>query len=110
MGVRVDALAPGTVVLVKDVQSQPQLNGEHGKVRDFDPVKGRYVVETDDGATCGLKRANVQQIVQRARVRGVESRPELNGRTGTITDYDAAKGRYTILVKHGAGRPEGVSL
>merc|ERR1719408_211104 len=89
--VRVDAIAPGTVCVIKDLQSQPQLNGDNGTVRSFDAGKGRYVVETDDGQSLSLRRANVQQVVQRVRVRGVESRPELNGRTGTLADYDAAK-------------------
>jgi len=109
--VRVDAVAPGTPCAIKDVQSQPQLNGEHGTVRDFNAAKGRYTVELDDGQTVSLKRANVQQIVQRARVVGVESRPELNGRTGAIADYDATKGRYTVLVRlDGRARPQGMTL
>merc|ERR1719486_860230 len=90
--VRVDAIAPGTACVIRDLQSQPQL--------------------IDEGAqTLSLKRANVQQLVPRARVRGVESKPELNGATGTVVAHDAAKGRYTVLVKpSGAARTQAVSL
>merc|ERR1719263_830661 len=110
--VRVDAIAPGTACVIRDLQSQPQLNDERATVRGFDAAKGRYLVEIDEGAqTLSLKRANVQQLVQRARVRGVESKPELNGATGTVVAHDAAKGRYTVLVKAaGAARTQAVSL
>merc|ERR1719326_1770156 len=110
--VRVDAIAPGTACVLRDLQSQPQLNDERATVRGFDAAKGRYLVEIDEGAqTLSLKRANVQQLVPRARVRGVESKPELNGATGTVVAHDAAKGRYTVLVKpSGAARTQAVSL
>merc|ERR1719478_933137 len=82
--VRVDAIAPGTACVIRDLQSQPQLNDERATVRGFDAAKGRYLVEIDEGAqTLSLKRANVQQLVPRARVRGVESKPELNGAART---------------------------
>ena len=47
----------------------------------------------------------------RVRVDGLKARPELNGATGTVVAHDAAKGRYTVLVKpSGAARTQAVSL
>ena len=43
------------------------------------------------------------EIQDRARVmvRGLSSRPELNGGVGSVADYDRAKGRYIIAVGNG---------
>ena len=47
----------------------------------------------------------------RVRVSGLKKKPELNGATGTVVAHDAAKGRYTVLVKpSGAARTQAVSL
>ena len=45
-----------------------------------------------------MKPANLLQLVSGARLVGLESRRDLNGKTGDVVDWDASAERYTVRV------------
>jgi hypothetical protein len=84
--------------------SKPELNGEKAYVVGFDAAKGRYRVRHDGnlrtGKPMGIKPANL--ILKQGSaviVEGLDAAPEWNGKRGLVESYDAAKGRYRLLVK-----------
>eukprot|EP00316_Scyphosphaera_apsteinii_P020706 CAMPEP_0119310288 /NCGR_PEP_ID=MMETSP1333-20130426/18585_1 /TAXON_ID=418940 /ORGANISM="Scyphosphaera apsteinii, Strain RCC1455" /LENGTH=350 /DNA_ID=CAMNT_0007314445 /DNA_START=18 /DNA_END=1070 /DNA_ORIENTATION=+ len=88
----------GTHVLVRGLQGAPQHNGKLGKVNDFDEQSGRYIVELADGDVLRIKHENLLQQLQ-AEVIGMQSKPEYNGQSVHVTDFDEDKGRYHVKVK-----------
>ena len=91
---------------------RPELNGNEAWVVGFD--KGRYRVRLGAGARSdkplGIKPANLALRDGTAViVEGVISQPAWNGRRGLVQSFDAARGRYALLVQERA-RPLGVKL
>jgi hypothetical protein len=95
---RYDAIPPGTIVSLKGLVSRPDRNGDRGEVLQYDPSKGRYIVQIEDtDETMSVKPSNLLQHVH-VTLHGVQSKPELNGQRGTIIAWDPAKTRYNIYV------------
>ena len=45
-----------------------------------------------------MQPSDVRSVGERVEVRGLVGRPELNGRCGSVVGFDAAKGRYIVIV------------
>jgi hypothetical protein len=80
----------------------------------FDRAKGRYRVRHDGnyrtGKPIGIKPENLILVQASAViVEGLDAAPEWNGKRGLVESYDAAKGRYRLLVK-GRTKPLGVKV
>merc|ERR1719420_1391002 len=95
---RYDAIPEGTAVSLKDLIGRPERNGDRGQVVQYDSTSGRYVVYMEDSdETMKVKPSNLMQHAP-ATVRGLESRPELNGREATVLAWDDGKERYNLYV------------
>jgi len=103
---RPELLPDGTAVLVRGLTGAMQHNGKQGSVAEWDAAAGRYVIILEDGEALRIKPDNLLQPAA-AEVTGMVSKPELNGQTGTVRDYDAAKGRYVVSLR---GVPQPVAL
>eukprot|EP01046_Picozoa_sp_COSAG06_P039947 COSAG06_NODE_4781_length_3959_cov_92.982997_2_plen_438_part_00 len=84
--------------------SKPELNGEEAWVVGFDVGKGRYRVRhagnARTGKPIGIKPENlIFRQGSAVIVEGLDAAPEWNGKRGLVESYDAAKGRYRLLVK-----------
>eukprot|EP00584_Thalassiosira_punctigera_P025756 CAMPEP_0172560200 /NCGR_PEP_ID=MMETSP1067-20121228/87517_1 /TAXON_ID=265564 ORGANISM="Thalassiosira punctigera, Strain Tpunct2005C2" /NCGR_SAMPLE_ID=MMETSP1067 /ASSEMBLY_ACC=CAM_ASM_000444 /LENGTH=364 /DNA_ID=CAMNT_0013349945 /DNA_START=95 /DNA_END=1189 /DNA_ORIENTATION=+ len=90
-------------VTIHDIQSQPELNGQTGTVITWFPTKGRYnIYVASMKKVVSLKPGNVvleTGIV--ARVNGLESRPELNGKWGTIKEWIRDSNKYNVQLSAG---------
>jgi|EP01046_Picozoa_sp_COSAG06_P018239 hypothetical protein len=110
-GVPSGTCALGTLV---GLASKPELNGEKAYVVGFDAAKGRYRVRREGNMTIGkpigIKPENLilKQGVA-VIVEGLDAAPEWNGKRGLVESYDAAKGRYQLLVK-GRTKPLGAKV
>lgn len=102
----------GARLVVEGLRSAPGMNGAEVTVAGYVAARGRVTVELEDGSVVGLKPANLRQLVGGARVEGLESRPELNGRKARLRPFDPAAGRYVAVVrgKSVALRPKNVVL
>eukprot|EP01046_Picozoa_sp_COSAG06_P002535 COSAG06_NODE_90_length_24779_cov_33.515843_23_plen_438_part_00 len=94
--------------------SKPELNGKLAYVVGFDAGKGRYRVRPGGSLPTdkpiGIKPENL--IFKQASaviVEGLDAAPEWNGKRGLVESYDAAKGRYQLLVQ-GRTKPLGVKV
>jgi len=105
---------PGTraAATLVGLASKPELNGKLACMVGFDTAKGRYRVRHDGnmrtGKPIGIKPENL--IFNQASaiiVEGLDAAPEWNGKRGLVESYDAAKGRYSLLVK---GRTKALSV
>jgi hypothetical protein len=95
---RYDAIHNGTVVSLKGLVSRPERNGDRGEIQGYDPNSGRYVVVLEDtDETMSVKPSNILQHVH-VHLHGLESRPELNGKQGTIIAWNPHNERYNIYV------------
>eukprot|EP00913_Durusdinium_trenchii_P007348 g6907.t1 len=66
------------------------------KIVSWDDSKGRYEVEVDAGdTTLSLKPQNITQTCS-VRIVGIESKPELNGKSGQLLSFDKGQNRYTV--------------
>ena len=106
-----DTRALGTLV---GLASKPELNGEEVWVVGFDAAKGRYRVRHEGnsrtGKPIGIKPENLILYQGSAViVEGLDAAPEWNGKRGLVESYDAAKGRYRLLVK-GRAKALGVKV
>ena len=88
--------------------SKPEINNQDGNIMDFDDESGRYLVNLPRAQrTLSLKAANVLLPVGAVvMIVGVQKKPELNGRWGTVHNFDPDKQRYEVLIRAG----EAVSL
>ena len=95
---RYDAIPEGTIVSLKDLVNAAHLNGDRGTIRQYNPSSGRYVVELEDSEeTLSVKPSNILQHVH-MKVHGIERKPEMNGKTGTVIAWNPATDRYNIYV------------
>jgi hypothetical protein len=70
----------------------------------FDTAKGRYHVRPSGtlrtDKPIGIKPANfILDQASAVILEGLDTAPEWNGKRGLVESYDAAKGRYQLLVK-----------
>lgn len=104
-----DSIPPGTVVSLKGLRSKPERNGDRGQIQQYSPQNGRYIVQLEDSEeTMAVKPSNLLQHVH-VRLNGIESKPELNGKTGTIIAWNPNAERYSIYVM-AAQNPKAISL
>ena len=81
----VHIIPKGTHVSVQGLNSSPQYNGMEGELAGYDAQKDRYRVSFgDDETSISIKAVNFTQLVKNVRIRGIESRPQLNGCMGEI--------------------------
>jgi|EP01046_Picozoa_sp_COSAG06_P018197 tetratricopeptide (TPR) repeat protein len=105
----------GTRALVTLVGLIPELDGSQVPVVGFKVGTGRYsvVVEEPQGPmnvsyTYELEPAKlIFNEASAVIVHGLEAAPEWNGKRGLVESYDAAKGRYRLLMK---GRMKALSV
>jgi hypothetical protein len=91
------------VATLVGLASKPELNGEEAGVVGFDAGKARYRVRHEGnartGKPIGIKPANlIFRQGSAVIVEGLDAAPEWNGKRGLVESYDAAKGRYRLLV------------
>jgi len=95
--------------------SNATFNGARGSIEDFDPARGRYLVEVHGrGTSIAVAPDSVRQVVSSATVTAT-SRAEINGRAAASVMYDRATKRYQVegLTADGsilALKPESVCL
>merc|ERR1719359_92509 len=87
-----------TRVLVRGLQGAAQHNGKKGEVGEFDGESRRYVVQLDDGDILRIKHENLLQTLE-GEVVGMQSKPEYNGTTASVRDFDAGSGRYHVSLR-----------
>ncbi len=93
-----DTIPNGTVVSLKNLISQPDRNGDQGKILQYNPSKQRYIIFFEDSdETIAVKASNLLQHVH-VKIHDITSQPELNGKTGTILTWLDSKERYNIHV------------
>ena len=80
------------------IESQPYLNGKRGTIVAWSDHKERYNVHVMDiGKMVSAKPNNV--VLENgtvAMICGLQSKPELNGRYGTIKNFSQETGRYDV--------------
>jgi hypothetical protein len=85
-------------VRLHGIESQASLNGQRGTIVAWSEAKGRYNIHVMQiGKIISLKPSNV--ILENGTVgmiTGLQSKPELNGRYGTIKDFNQSTGRYDV--------------
>jgi hypothetical protein len=95
---RYDAIPVDTVVSLKGLVNASHLNGDRGIIRQYNPSTGRYVVELEDSdETLSVKPSNLLQHVP-MKVYGIESKPGMNGKTGTIVAWNPSTERYNVYL------------
>ena len=93
-----NSIPRGTVVSMKGLRSRPERNGDRGVVQSYNPQTGRYAVQIEDSdEIMAVKPSNLLQHVH-ATLHGIESKPQLNGKSGTIIAWNANAERYSIYV------------
>eukprot|EP00434_Breviolum_minutum_P020440 symbB.v1.2.018024.t1/scaffold1374.1/size123604/6 len=82
--------------MVHGLEKAAEHNQKSGKIVSWDDSKGRYEVEVDSGeTTLSLKPQNVTQTCS-VKIIGIESKPELNGKSGQLLNFDRQNWRYTV--------------
>jgi len=106
-----DVIPDGQKVVIHGLKTA-QHNGKLGSIAGFDESKQRYVVQMQDGETMALKVSNLQQMVDGVRIHGLASKPEWNGKTGTIIMFNPENDRYQVKLSDGVAalKPSNVVL
>jgi len=95
-------MTAGTKVSVYGLKGAAQHNGKAGTVETYDHSSERYVIRLEDGDQVKIKFDNLVQRVE-VEVMGMQNRPELNGKSACVVDYDAENDRYYADIA-GVGR------
>lgn len=128
-----DALEAGMQVRVTGLRSRPELNGRVGSLLELDGTTGRWNVVMIDHTGLSLKPNNLEKLMpgnpspecaigmtcasvrddgkdaktleagMQVRVVGLRSRPELNGRAGSLLEFDVTLDRWNVLLTDGSG-------
>jgi hypothetical protein len=93
----------GARVVVRGLERAPEHNGKTGQVAGFDEPRGRYDVVLEEGSggsgtTLSLRPQHISELCE-VEIVGLASKPELNGRTGDVFNYDEDAGRYQVLLQ-----------
>jgi curved DNA-binding protein CbpA len=95
---RYDAIPADTIVSLKGLVNAADRNGDRGKIASYNASTGRYVVELEDtDETMSVKPSNLLQHVH-VRIHGLQSKPQLNGKTGTVITWNESTERYNIYI------------
>jgi predicted transcriptional regulator len=85
-------------VTLAEIESQPSLNGQTGSIIAWDERKQRYSIYVmDAGRIVSLKPNNV--ILENgtvAKIDGLNAKPELNGKYGTVKAWVRESHRYEV--------------
>jgi len=84
--------------LLHDIQSQQELNGEKGTIITWCPNKGRYNIYLQDMRKVVSLRPNnvILDNGTVAQITGLQSKPQLNGKWGTINNWIRETNRYDV--------------
>jgi len=92
------AMPVNTAVVIHGLKS-PEHNSKQGKVTAWDDSKGRYEVSLDsEEVTLSLRPANLTQRCT-IKIVGIESQPDLNGKSAQILSFDKENWQYTVRLK-----------
>ena len=98
LSVKPENLLQHVHVKIHDIQSQPELNNQTGTIITWCPNKGRYNIYIATlTKVVSLKPGNV--ILENgtvARVDGLTSKPEMNGKWGTIKGWVRESNKYDV--------------
>jgi DnaJ family protein B protein 4 len=98
LSVKPENLLQHVHVRIHDIQSQPELNGQTGTIITWCPDKERYnIYVANKNKVVSLKPGNV--VLENgtvARLNGLNSKPELNGKWGTIKDWIRDSNKYDV--------------
>jgi hypothetical protein len=87
-------------VTLQGIESQPELNGKRGTIIAWNDHKGRYQIYCMDMAkVLSLRPTNV--ILENGTVGhivGLQAKPQLNGKFGTIKSWDRTSNRYDVYI------------
>mmetsp|Transcript_24025 Transcript_24025/g.56706 ORF Transcript_24025/g.56706 Transcript_24025/m.56706 type:complete len:350 (+) Transcript_24025:133-1182(+) len=90
-------------VKVHGLESRADLNGEKATILAWDEGKERYNIYVMKISKCiSLKPSNV--VLDNGavgRITGLQSKPELNGKWGTINSFNSSTGRYDVQLSAG---------
>ena len=88
----------GTQVVIQDLVNSQHLNGQRGRVQQFDQQTGRYLIKLNsNNVTIALKPENILQILS-VKILGLVSQPQFNGKEGTIVSFNSERNRYVVRV------------
>jgi len=98
MSVKPSNLLQHVHVRIHDIQSQPELNGKTGTIITWNSHKERYAIYVMDlKKVVSLKPGNVVlESGTVAHLTGLASRPELNGKWGTIKGWVKESNKYDV--------------
>jgi len=99
------AIPGGRDVIVHGLSNASHHNGKGGKVMRFDEQRMRYEVSIDN-EVLALRPHNITQKLE-VEIMGLKQKPELNGTTAEIFNYQDETDRYTLLVKQ---PPQAIAL
>jgi hypothetical protein len=87
-------------VTLHGIESRPELNGQKGTILAWDPRKQRYnVYIISTSKVMSLKPSNiVLENETVGQIVGVQAKPELNGKWGTIKQFNSSTGRYDVQI------------
>mmetsp|Transcript_9200 Transcript_9200/g.11525 ORF Transcript_9200/g.11525 Transcript_9200/m.11525 type:complete len:245 (+) Transcript_9200:2-736(+) len=98
MSVKASNLLQHVHVRIHDIKGQPELNGKTGTILTWIPSKERYNVYVSAlKRTVSLKPANVvfdNGVV--GQITGLQSKPELNGKFGTVKEWIRETNKYDV--------------
>lgn len=85
--------------MIHGLTKAPHHNDKTGHVTGWDNVKARYEVQlgSGDGDNVYLRPQNMTQHCG-VEITGLTSKPELNGCSAQIFDYDDSRHRYAVTV------------
>lgn len=92
------AIPTSTQVMIKALTSSPEYNGKIARVVSFDGARCRYTVTMQNLHELSLRPQNLLQLCD-VEITGLASKPELNGRRGSIVGQDEQSGRYRVLIE-----------
>ena len=98
MSVKAANLLQHVHVKIHDISSQPELNGQTGTILTWIPSKERYNIHVSTlKKVVSLKPANVVLSTGTVgQISGLRSKPQLNGKWGTIQNWIRESNKYDV--------------
>jgi len=91
-------LTKSTQVVIHGLTTASEYNGKSGTIACWDAQRHRYQVQLESGEALYLRSQNLTQRCS-VEVVGLQSKPELNGKTAQVFGYDGQTSRYSVLVE-----------
>merc|ERR1711959_524400 len=87
---------------IRGLEGRAELNGQTATILAWDDSKGRYNAYVPSiSRAVSLKPSNiVLNDGTVGQISGLQSKPELNGQWGTITNFNTSSGRYDVQLSH----------